>query len=157
MPSESRDKFGLFLGLSCKKIGLSNENGRRCRAAASCDCAAKLLRGFDLGDSLGFGLGEFGVQRLVVDALAGGLQVTTHLVEHVFVAGLLEIRTDDVLGVGVGIGTGLAQLGRDPKAEQLVALGLDLEGLLLVKLVLPLEAFSAFGELIAHVGYVRSQ
>jgi hypothetical protein len=45
------------------------------------------------------------------------------LAEDVVVAGLLQIRQHDLLGVGVGLGAGEPELLRRPQAEELIATG----------------------------------
>src|SRR6516164_9764955 len=88
-----------------------------------------------------------GAANLVIrqgDAL--GVEVLTELAEHVIVADLLEIRHDDRLGIGVGLGAGEPELLRRPQAEELVATGVRLESQFLVEDELLLEAFLALVE-----------
>ena len=59
---------------------------------------------------------------------------------------LLQIGNDDLLGVGLGVGPGLAQLLGGPKAQQLVAAGVRLEAQLLVMRELLLEGILALVE-----------
>jgi len=56
-----------------------------------------------------------------LDAL--GVEILANLAEHVIVARLLEIRQDDRLGIGLGLGAGEPELLRRPQAEELVATG----------------------------------
>ena len=59
------------------------------------------------------------------------------------VAGFLEIGHHDFLGIGIGIGAGLAELFGRPEAEQLVAPRGRLEPQFLVEGEFALEAFFA--------------
>src|SRR5262244_4296581 len=79
-----------------------------------------------------------------VDAL--GVEVLANLAEDVIVTDLLEIRHDDRLGIGVGLGAGEPELLRRPQAEVLVATGVRLESQFLVEDELLLEAFLALVE-----------
>ena len=66
-----------------------------------------------------------------VDTL--GVEVLAELAEDVIVADLLEIRHDDRLGIGVGLGAGESELLRRPQAEELVATGVRLKSQFLVE------------------------
>src|SRR5215813_3945725 len=79
-----------------------------------------------------------------VDAL--GVEVLAELAEDVIVADLLEIRHNDRLGIGVGLGAGEPELLRRPQAEVLVATGVRLESQFLVEDELLLEALLALVE-----------
>jgi hypothetical protein len=74
------------------------------------------------------------------------VEVLPDLSEYVVVPGLLEIGHDDVLGIGVGLGAGQAELLRRPPAEELVAAGVRLESELLVMGEPLLETFLALVE-----------
>src|SRR5262245_33162829 len=88
-----------------------------------------------------------GAANLVIGFLdALGVEILANLAEHVIVARLLEIRQDDRLGIGVGLGAGEAELLRRPLAEELVATGVRLEPQFLVDGELLLEAFLALVE-----------
>ena len=54
---------------------------------------------------------------------AGGVEILADLAKHVLVAGFLDVGDNDFLGVGIGIGAGLAELFGGPQAERLVAAG----------------------------------
>ena len=79
-------------------------------------------------------------------AHALGIEIMANLAEHVVVPGFLEVRDDDLLGIGLGLGRRKSELARRPQSEQLVATSIRLEPQLLVMGELLLEAFLALVE-----------
>jgi hypothetical protein len=83
---------------------------------------------------------------VLVRRLAGRREVGHQLLHDVGIARLLEVGHHHVLGIGLGIGAGLAHQAGGPEAQQLVAARVDLELQLLVMLVLGFEGFLAIVE-----------
>src|SRR5262249_57693729 len=75
-----------------------------------------------------------------------GVEVAANLAEPVVLARLLQIRRDDLLRIGLGLGAGESHFLCRPQAEQLVAPRGRLESQFLVVGELPLEAFLALVE-----------
>jgi hypothetical protein len=78
--------------------------------------------------------------------LAGGGEILRQLLDDVAVARPVEIGDDDLLGIGLGVGTALAHHAGRPQAEQLVLARRRLELQVLVVLELLLEGFLALVE-----------
>src|SRR5262245_2558958 len=118
----------------------------RKRARASSEWRISSAARLDLLDRLRHQL-VHGAANLVIRVLdALGVEILANLAEHVIVARLLEIRHDDRLGIGLGLGAGEPELLRRPQAEELVATGVCLESQLLVDDELLLEALLALVE-----------
>ena len=69
------------------------------------------------------------------------VEIGAHLAEHIVVPCLFEVRAHHLLGIGVGILAGFAELFGGPQAEQLVAARHGLELRFLVHRKLLFEAF----------------
>src|SRR5690349_17243192 len=105
-----------------------------------------LLAGLDLGHRLRHELvhGASDLMLGLVDVRS--LEIGQYLAQHVVIAGLLEVGHHHRLGVGVRIGTMLAELLGRPEAQHAVAARGGPKPQLLVMRELPLEAFLALVE-----------
>ena len=105
--------------------------------------AAMSLRGGGVGYYPG---SDFHPQVARVDAHALRVEIGQDLLQHVVVAGLVEVGRDDLLGIGVaGVARHLHPLG-GPMAEEAVSAHLDLELQVLIVAVLGLELALAIVE-----------
>src|SRR5262245_61379010 len=75
-----------------------------------------------------------------------GVEILAHFPKHVVIAGFVELRHHDFLRIGLGLGSGHAELFGGPQAEHLVAPRHRLELYFLVVRELLLKAFLALVE-----------
>src|SRR6185437_6910292 len=92
----------------------------RCASVKPGAAIAELSTCLYLRDRLRHQFIHGGANFLVLGGDFFGVEILANFAENVVVAGLFEIRHDDVFGVAIGVQAGQAQFSRSPLAQKLI-------------------------------------